>query len=138
MEILADSVVTDDPSWGRVSLTSIRDVTNELILENQLREAQKMEAVGTLAGGIAHDFNNLLQVILGFSDLLILKADKQSPHYQGLRAIREAATRGSDLVKQVLTFSRRVETNPRPLNLNEEIEEAERLLSKNHPKTDRR
>jgi nitrogen-specific signal transduction histidine kinase len=117
-----------------VSLTSSRDVTNELILEKQLREAQKMEAVGTLAGGIAHDFNNLLQVILGFSDLLILKADKQSPNYQGLRAIREAATRGSDLVKQVLTFSRRVETNPRPLNLNEEIEEAGRLLSRTIPK----
>ncbi|MEJ2717345.1 MAG: response regulator [Deltaproteobacteria bacterium] len=134
MEILADSVVTEDPSWGQISLMSSRDVTNELILEKQLREAQKMEAVGTLAGGIAHDFNNLLQVILGYADLLVLDADKQSPHYQGLRAIHEAATRGSDLVKQILTFSRRVETHPRPLNLNEEIEEAERLLNRTIPK----
>ncbi len=75
-----------------------------------------MEALGTLAGGIAHDFNNLLQIILGFSDLMLLKQNQQHGN-EALRSIREAAGRGAELVNQILTFSRRVETNPRPVNL---------------------
>lgn len=134
VEVLADSSVTDDPVWGTVSLSTIRDVTHEIMLEKQLREAQKMEAVGTLAGGIAHDFNNLLQIVLGFSDLLLLRMDAQQPGHEELRSIREAARRGAELVNQILTFSRKVETNPRPINLNHAVEKIERLLSRTIPR----
>ena len=134
VEVLADSCVTDDPAWGKVSLSTLRDVTHEIMLEKQLREAQKMEAVGTLAGGIAHDFNNLLQIVLGFADLLLVRMDEQQPGYEGLRSIREAARRGADLVKQILTFSRKVETNPRPIDLNHLVEKIERLLSRTIPR----
>ena len=132
--VRVDSVTTEDPALGAVSLCTSRDVTHELMLEKQLREAQKMEAVATLAGGIAHDFNNLLQIMLGYADLLLLKEDKTSPSHQGLRAIRETAKRGSDLVKQLLTFSRRVETNPRPLDLNHQVTQATDLLRRTIPK----
>jgi PAS domain S-box-containing protein len=133
VEALVDSSVTDDPVWGTVSLSTLRDVTHEILLEKQLREAQKMEAVGTLAGGIAHDFNNLLQIILGFSDLLLMQ-DKRQRGNEALRSIREAARRGAELVNQILTFSRKVETNPRPINLNVVVEKIERLLSRTIPK----
>jgi two-component system cell cycle sensor histidine kinase/response regulator CckA len=93
-----------------------------------------MEALGTLAGGVAHDFNNLLQIIFGYADLIMMRVDRKSANYRGIRAIREAARRGSDLVKQVLTFSRRVETNPRPLDLNHEVKKASQLLGRTIPK----
>lgn len=134
VEVLLDSSVTDDPVWGTVILSTIRDVTHEIMLEKQLREAQKMEAVGTLAGGIAHDFNNLLQIVLGFADLLLLGKDVQQPGYEALRSIREAARRGAELVNQILTFSRKVETHPRPIDLNLIVEKIERLLSRTIPK----
>ncbi len=134
IQALVDSVVTEDASWGPVAISTIRDITHELLLEKQLREAQKMEALGTLAGGVAHDFNNLLQIIFGYADLVMLRLDKDSPNYQAMRAIREASRRGSELVKQVLTFSRRVESNPRPLDLNHEVEKAARLLGRTLPK----
>ena len=132
--VRVDSVTTEDPSFGPVSLCTSRDVTHELMLEKQLREAQKMEAIATLAGGIAHDFNNLLQIVLGYADLLLLKEEKSSPSYLGLRAIRETAKKGSDLVRQLLTFSRKVETNPRPLDLNYQVEQATELLRRTIPK----
>lgn len=134
IDVLVDSVIIDDLVWGPVIVSTIRDVTHELFLEKQLREAQKMEALGTLAGGVAHDFNNLLQIIFGYADLIMMRVAKESPNYQGIRAIREAARRGSDLVKQVLTFSRRVETNPRPLDLNHEVRKASQLLARAIPK----
>jgi len=134
IDVLVDSVIIDDLVWGPVIVSTIRDVTHELFLEKQLREAQKMEALGTLAGGVAHDFNNLLQIIFGYADLIMMRVPKESPNYRGIRAIREAARRGSDLVKQVLTFSRRVETNPRPLDLNHEVKKASRLLARAIPK----
>ena len=134
IQALTDGVVLEDPSWGPVSLLTVRDVTHEQFLEKQLREAQKMEALGTLAGGVAHDFNNLLQVIFGYADLLMLRSDKDSANYQGIRTVREAARRGSELVKQVLTFSRRVESNPITLDLNHEVEKASQLLERTIPK----
>lgn len=134
IEALVDAVVMQDPAWGSVALLTVRDVTHELLLEKQLREAQKMEALGTLASGVAHDFNNLLQIISGYAELIMLRLHKESPNYGGIRAIREAARRGSELVKQVLTFSRRVESNPRPLDLNPEVRKATQLLHRTMPK----
>lgn len=134
IEALIDGVILQDPAWGPVSLLTVRDVTHEVLLEKQLREAQKMEALGTLAGGVAHDFNNLLQVVFGYAELLMLRIDKNSPNYQGIRTIREAAKRGSELVKQVLTFSRKVESNPTALDLNHELLKSSKLLERTIPK----
>ena len=74
------------------------------MLQKQLLQAQKMEAVGTLAGGIAHDFNNLLQAILGYSDLLLMKKGQQDPDRKKLEAIMHAARDGADLVSRILSL----------------------------------
>ncbi len=110
------------------------DVTERIQLENQLFQAQKMESIGTLAGGIAHDFNNLLTVIQGYSELLLTGTDKEASHYSDLKAIHLAAIRGADLVKRILTFSRKIETQPRPIDLNEEVGHANKLLYRTLPK----
>ena len=106
----------------------MRDITEHKKLQEQLYQAAKMEAIGTLAGGIAHDFNNLLQIVQGYTDLLILRKNKEDPDYDKLRAMRGAAQRGRDLVQQILAFSRKVETKPRPVDLNNELRQTERLL----------
>ena len=106
----------------------MRDITERKRLQEQLYQAAKMEAFGTLAGGIAHDFNNLLQIVQGYTDLLLLRKNKEDPDYDKLRAMRGAAQRGRDLVQQILAFSRKVETKPRPVDLNNELRQTERLL----------
>lgn len=111
-----------------------RDVTNEVMLQKQLIQAQRMEAVGNLAGGIAHDFNNLLQVILGFADVLLFGKRLGEHGHEELQTIRKAAKDGSALVKQILTLSRKVETHQRPTNLNEVVKRVEKLLYRTIPK----
>ncbi|MGO9569460.1 MAG: PAS domain S-box protein [Desulfomonilaceae bacterium] len=103
-------------------------------LSSQLLQAQKMEAIGTLAGGIAHDFNNLLTVVLGFSELLLIGKDERDPSYADLQKINQAARSGADLVKSILAFGRKTEVNLRPLNLNHEIEQVKKLLTRTIPK----
>ncbi len=119
---------------GEASLAFVMDVTESKRLRSQLLQAQKMESIGTLAGGIAHDFNNLLTVVLGFSELLLIGKDEQDPSYADLQRINHAARNGADLVRRILTFSRKAEFNPRPLNLNHEIEQAKQLLTRTVPK----
>jgi signal transduction histidine kinase/CheY-like chemotaxis protein len=97
-------------------------------------QAQKMEAIGNLAGGIAHDFNNILQAILGNASLALYDLDKDSPYYDKLRQIESSAERASGLIRQLLTFSRKDESQPRPLNLNLEVKEVNKLLSRTIPK----
>lgn len=111
---------------GFVSIN--KDMTNEVILEEQLRQAQKMEAIGTLAGGIAHDFNNILQAVGGYSELLLLKCDQQDPNYTGLNEILRASRRGADLIRHLLTFSRKMTSEKHPYDLNQGIDEARKLL----------
>ncbi|MFZ5867625.1 MAG: PAS domain S-box protein [Thermodesulfobacteriota bacterium] len=111
-----------------------RDITRVVQLERQLLQAQKMEAVGNLAGGIAHDFNNLLTIVLGYAELLIVDKTLPSHALGDLQRIAQAARNGADLVKRLLTFSRKAETNPRPLNLNHQIEQIRNLLSRTIPK----
>jgi two-component system, cell cycle sensor histidine kinase and response regulator CckA len=104
------------------------DLTERAKLEAQLRQAQKMEAVGQLAGGIAHDFNNLLTVIMSYSELL-LASHGEAPALAGqLREIKEASERAATLTRQLLAFSRRQVLNPRQLELNETIAGVDRML----------
>ncbi|AFM25685.1 PAS domain S-box protein [Desulfomonile tiedjei] len=111
-----------------------RDVTTEVSLQKQLLQAQKMEAIGTLAGGIAHDFNNLLQVILGYSELLLQDKREQEPDYSDLKKIFQSAQNGAELVRRLLTFSRKVEPQFAVMNLNRQIMQIDRLLQRTIPK----
>ncbi len=107
-----------------------RDVTTELQLERQLRQAQKMEAVGQLAGGVAHDFNNLLQVISGYSDLALAGLPSDHPTVQELNQIVAAAERAKHLVTQLLLFSRREASHPEVLDLNVVVEGLMKMLTR--------
>ncbi len=112
----------------------IRDTTEQKKLQTQLLQAQKMEAIGTLAGGIAHDFNNLLTVVQGFSELLLAEKDKEHPDCADLRKICRAANNGAELVKQLLMFSRKSEPKPVPINLNSQIVQIEKILRRTIPR----
>ena len=111
-----------------------RDISVEVELEKQVRHAQKMEAVGTLAGGIAHDFNNLLQIVLGYSDMLLDKLDPKTSESRKLQAIRKAATNGAELVKQLLAFSRKTPVSLEFIDLNVELKRISDLLFRTIPK----
>jgi len=123
-------------TWeGRpATLNFLRDTTEQRRLEAQLLQAQKMEAVGNLAGGVAHDFNNLLQAIHGYTEMLLLNKAETDEGYAELKEIERAAERASELTRQLLTFSRKVESRLRPLDLNSEIRQTEKLLSRTLPK----
>jgi len=124
-----------DPQGKLVNFVVVkRDVTKESSLQRQLLQAQKMEAVGTLAGGIAHDFNNILQVALGYSELLLTAKSKKDPEYDDLQKIRQAARSGADLVANLLTFSRKVESTAVPMDLNNQIQHIEKLLHRTIPR----
>ena len=114
---------------NKVIQCNIRDISDRKRLERQLLQSQKMEAVGILAGGVAHDFNNLLTVVQGFSELLLMEMDEKAPGYSDLRKIHEAGLRGAELVRNLLAFSRKADTNPRPINLNDEVARIQKLLS---------
>jgi two-component system, cell cycle sensor histidine kinase and response regulator CckA len=118
----------------KVIQCNIRDISDRKRLERQLIQSQKMEAVGILAGGVAHDFNNLLTVVQGYSELLLLEMDEKTPGYSDLRKIHEAGLRGAELVRNLLAFSRKADTNPRPINLNDEVARIQKLLSRTIPK----
>ena len=105
-----------------------RDITNELSLEANLLQAQKMEAVGRLAGGVAHDFNNILSAIIGYCDLILKRLDKDNPIVADLRQIRLGGERAASLTRQLLAFSRRQILEPRLLNLNEAVRGLENML----------
>lgn len=90
-------------------------------LQQQLQQAQKMEAIGTLAGGIAHDFNNLLQAIGGYAQLLLMQTSASDSSAPTLAKIQQAVDRAAQLIRQLLTFSRKLENQRQPLDLNAEI-----------------
>jgi two-component system, cell cycle sensor histidine kinase and response regulator CckA len=96
--------------------------------EEQLRQSQKMEAIGRLAGGVAHDFNNLLTAINGYSDFLLQSIDRDDPRRDDVREIRKAATRASSLTQQLLAFTRRQIRQPRVLDINIVITDLSRML----------
>ena len=116
---------------GWVSI--IRDLTERKELEASLRQAQKMESIGTLAGGIAHDFNNLLTPIIGMSELLLSDLPNDSLERQNAEEILKAGKRGRDLVKQILTFSRQSEHKLIPTHIQLVIKEMLKLIRSTIP-----
>ena len=128
--ILEVEIVSDDLVFaGRPArLVRAEDVTERRQLEAQLRQAQKMEAVGQLAGGIAHDFNNLLTAILGSSELLLESLAPDHPGRDEAHECRKAALRAADLTRQLLAYSRRQVLAPRLLHLNEVVAEMDKML----------
>ncbi|MDB4917756.1 MAG: putative two-component hybrid sensor and regulator [Gemmatimonadetes bacterium] len=136
-EIIDVEVTSDDLLDGtaRARLVAVVDVTDRnrtdaalRASQEQLRQSQKMEAVGSLAGGIAHDFNNLLTAILGYCDLALESVPFDSPVGEDVQEIRRAAKRASELTHQLLAFSRRQVLNPRVFALNTAVEETEKIL----------
>lgn len=108
-------------------LAMMIDVTERKKLEEQLRQSQKMEAVGQLAGGVAHDFNNLLTVITGYSDLLLLSIEQEKQR-QDIEQIKKAARQAASLTRQLLAFSRKQVLQPQVLDLNQVVADMEKML----------
>ena len=127
------------PEFGEggriVSVVGVaRDVTREKSVEAQLRHAQKMEAIGTLAGGIAHDFNNLLQAVQGYADILLLRKKEKDAGFRELSEIGRAAARGGELTRQLLAFSRKMESKLESTDLNSTIGRLQNMMDRTIPK----
>lgn len=112
----------------RVLLSMATDITErkqaeeeKVKLESQLQQSQKMESIGRLAGGVAHDFNNMLSVILGHTEMALLKMEPSNPLFDKLTEIRKAGERSSDLTKQLLAFARQQTISPKLLDLNDTV-----------------
>ena len=116
-------------------IESVRDITAQKKLEEQLRQAQKMEAIGALASGIAHDFNNILTPILGYSELALTRITPDNPLTSDLRQITRAGLRAKDLIQQILAFSRQAPQERQPLRPHIVIKEALKLLRASLPTT---
>jgi PAS domain S-box-containing protein len=101
----------------------IRDITQQVELENQLKHAQKMEAIGMLAGGVAHDLNNILSGLVSYPDMLLIGKDKNDPMYKPLHVIKQSGTRAAAIVSDLLTLARRSVENMEPTNFNTLITE---------------
>jgi len=117
-----------DFAGRRARLVLARDVSAQRQLEEQLRQSQKMEAVGQLAGGIAHDFNNLLTAILGSTQLLLHNTPAGDPRREDAEEIRHAGLRAAELTRQLLAFSRRQVLAPKVLDLNAVVANMDRML----------
>ena len=105
-----------------------QDISDFKQLEEQLRQSQKLEAIGMLAGGIAHDFNNLLTVIRGYSDLTLMRLSEEDPLHRNISEVKKAAERAAGLTRQLLAFSRKQVLQPKVLDLNAVVSELEKML----------
>ena len=128
--------------WARTTVSAVRDARGNILyvlpliediterkrLEEQLRQSQKMEAVGQLAGGIAHDFNNQLGIIKGYVDLMLRPLSEDSPLRHNLLQVRETVLRSARLIRQLLLFSRKQPMEMRPTDLNHQVRELQKML----------
>ncbi|MBE7537391.1 MAG: PAS domain S-box protein [Opitutaceae bacterium] len=111
------------------------DITERKKLEDQLRQAQKMESLGTLAGGIAHDFNNMLAIISGFTEIAMARSAGNEDQQRFLKEIYNASQRAVGLVRQILTFSRKAEVSYRPVSVNRLIRDLGGMFAETFPRT---
>ncbi len=122
-------VLDDDGNVDGAIVVNL-DVSDRKALEDQLRQAQKMESVGRLAGGVAHDFNNMLGVILGHTELAMDSVAPDDPLHHDLQEIHNAATRSADITRQLLAFARKQTIAPKVIDLNEKIERMLKMLQR--------
>jgi two-component system cell cycle sensor histidine kinase/response regulator CckA len=132
--VISAAGIPDDTGRYIGMVVNLTDVTQTKKLEAQLRQAQKMEAIGTLSGGIAHDFNNILSAIMGYTELAHVLARQGQPNEHELEEVLQAAERARKLVRQILTFSRKAEADLKPLSLNDSIRRSLRMLEHTLPK----
>jgi len=119
---------------GAALLLFVADTTENKKLWGQLVQAQKMEALGTLAGGVAHDFNNLLTIVTGYCELIVAEQALPDSVRGDLQTVIHAGRSGAELVQRLLAFSRNAESKPRPVNLNLQVMNLKRLLARTIPK----
>jgi len=124
------NILRDDQGRPRRMIGTVQDVTVRRQLEDQLRQAQKMEAIGRLAGGIAHDLNNALTAIAGYAELALGEVEAEHPARPDVEEIRRAAERAGSVTRQLLAFSRKQLLEPRIFDLNNTITGIARLLSR--------
>jgi nitrogen-specific signal transduction histidine kinase len=111
-------------------VTVVTDMTERYVLEDQLRQSQKMESIGTLAGGVAHDFNNLLTAILGYTQMTMSEISPDGKLYAHLAEVEKAGKRATSLTRQLLAFSRRQRLERKTINLNDVINDVTKMLKR--------
>ncbi len=120
LEVYVDPIL-DHAGMLKGIVHVISDITGQITLQAQLRQAQKMDSIGRLAGGVAHDFNNMLSVILGHTEMALNQIDSSQPLHPHLTEIRTAAERSADLTRQLLAFARKQTISPEVLEMNETV-----------------
>ncbi len=127
-EWLSMTTLTDEQDRITHYIGMFSDISERKLMEDQLRQSQKMEAIGQLAGGVAHDFNNILMVITGYCDMLKMSLPEDAPHRTEIEQISKAAIRASALTGGLLAFSRKQAINPQRIDLNQIISDAGKFL----------
>jgi signal transduction histidine kinase len=126
---VAVALVRDAGARAQFAIEMVEDVSQRKLLEDQLRQSQKMEAIGRLAGGVAHDFNNLLTAIIGYADLAVGQVGEgQGSVKEDIGEIRKAADRAHGLTRQLLAFGRKQILDPQVLNLNDVVGDMDTML----------